>query len=122
MDIASYHELSNYTNIYSLSLLEHDALQVPIISTCKSLHYLTCNTEGFTELHRLIPNSLHDTELLGIDSYYFKGSLIIAFISKARSHKFLIHVHTGKSLQDISDEGMKVDIDYIPYKIMLVRF
>jgi hypothetical protein len=121
MEIASYHELSNYTNIYSLSLLDHDSLQAPIISTCKSLHYLTCNPDGFTEVHRMIPNSLHEVEILGQDSYYSQGKLTIALICKARSHKFFIQVHTGQSLEDINDEGIKLSIEYIPYKILVVR-
>jgi hypothetical protein len=69
----------------------------------------------------MIPNSLHEVEILGQDSYYSQGKLTIALICKARSHKFFIQVHTGQSLEDINDEGIKLSIEYIPYKILVVR-
>ena len=70
----------------------------------------------------MLSNSLHEVEILGQDSYYLQGRLTIALICKARSHKFFIQVHTGKSLEDINDEGVKLSIDYIPYKILVVIY
>jgi len=125
MELKGFLELSNYTNIYSLSTFDMKSKRGCVVSTCRSVYRVWCNKEGQVKSVRLNLDKINpDTEILGNTGICWRGFLVLALICRNRNNTFSLNVYlrlmddaTGKS-----ENCFTQDLDFVPYKIYIVKF
>ncbi|CAG9310867.1 KPTN [Blepharisma stoltei] len=122
MELRSFHELSNYTNIYSLSTFDIKSKRGCVINTCKNVHRLWCSKEGEVKLVKLnFPRIYADTEILGNAGMCWKSMLVTCIICRNRNNTFSMNLYIRRAddVTGMTEHSFAQDLDFVPYKVYM---
>lgn len=122
----SYHELSNYTNIYSLSTFDTSNSAGCIISSNKHLYRLWCK-HGTVQIRPITLSNvqctlyLADLEILANSSHFSDGFLTIALAVKNSRSSYAINIYMRRAEDFQFEHSYSHEIDLVPSQIFLVN-
>ena len=127
MELAAYHELPHYTNIYSLSSYEYYESSGCLLSTSRTLYQVHC-VNSTLQLTRLSYPKLPcehysaDCEVLGHASHPWAASLVTAILYRYRTgiSGLMIGKREMKDQEGTNEHTVSLDLPYSPLKVTLV--
>jgi hypothetical protein len=127
LQLCYYHELSYYTNTYSLSTIDNIAKRCCILCTSKQIFRLIARKLGEVKLQQINLWKSHlsgDSEIQTQSLVFHKEFLYMSIINHHRrdhSNFFtLISIRFRSEDLDTAEPYTTLDLDYVPHKMFLV--